>query len=211
MLVLCYIFFCALYSAFKGNYIDKWLFVGVSATLFHSLFSAVFLTPVSLFFSVTLFSVVTARSLLKVRFHFSLISFRFAFCFLPILSAMSLASEYYSFHGQKRFDSRLLEIALVLNPYNDRALYKLSDVQLRRERNIEDSLTSISRFIAMNPYHIGGLLNKAERLYQIGKLEEAQNTLDKVLDFYPSFMKAKRLQQVIQRKKLSIRRQHGNA
>ena len=42
LLLFIYVFSSAFYSAIKGGGIDKWLFVAVSATSFHSLFSAVF-------------------------------------------------------------------------------------------------------------------------------------------------------------------------
>ena len=124
---------------------------------------------------------------------------------------MMMMSEFYSYQGQVKFDDTLLKRAVLLNPQNDRALYKLSDVQLRRQRNPEASLKTIDKFIQLYPYHISGLLNKAERHYQLGQLDLAQSTVDKILNFYPSFQKARRLNQVIQRKKISIRRRNGNA
>ena len=209
---LGYLFFSALYNAFIGTLVDKWLFVAVCATLIHSLLSAVFLTPASLFFSVLLFATVNRRTVEKVS---TIASFkinrytRYVFLLIPLLATASAASEYYAYQGRMHFDARRLEQALQFNPYNDRALFNLSQVKLRRERNVQGSLEAIDRFVALYPYHISGLFSKAERHYQLGELDNAQNTIDIVLDFYPGFKKARRLQQDIQRKKLAIRRIEG--
>ncbi|WP_246125381.1 O-antigen ligase family protein [Exilibacterium tricleocarpae] len=207
---LSYIFFSALANAVRGEYIDKWLFVAVFATLFHSLFSAVFLTPASLFFSTILFATVIRRSgfsgfiEIPVRKPFAT-----AFLLIPLLSGLLLFSEYFAFQGRQYFDKDLLEKSLVLNPQNDRALYNLSQVELRRQRDLEASLEALNRFVELYPYHIAGLFSKAERHYQLGQLDRAQNTLDKVLNFYPSYQKARRLQHEIQKRKLLARRTRG--
>ena len=206
---LAYLFCIALYNAFTGTYIDKWLFVGVCATLIHAMLSAVLLTPGSLFFAMLLFTTVNSRVVEKIQFNFSFPlnkTIRFGFLLFLFPATASMASQYYAYQGRMHFDSQRLEKALQLNPYNDRALFDLSQVRLRREKNLLGSLQAINQFVEINPFHISGLLTKAERHYQLGEWDNAQNTLDRVLDFYPGFKKAKRLQQQIQRKKLAIRR-----
>ncbi len=204
------IFLVALRNAANGDYIDKWLLVALFATLFHSLLSAVFLTPASLFFSTILFAAIIRRT--KFSIYASAPVYKpaaIAFLIIPFLSGKLVLSEYYAFQGRQHFDKGLLEKSLSFNPQNDRALYNLSQVELRRHRNLQASLRSLDRFIDLYPYHVGGLFSKAERHYQLRQFDNAQNTLDKVLDFYPSYEKAKRLQHEIQKQKLLERRFRG--
>ena len=56
ILIVLSILWSGLKSAYFGTYTEKWLFVALFALLFHAHFSAVFLTPGSLFFAVLLFS-----------------------------------------------------------------------------------------------------------------------------------------------------------
>ncbi|KNC67485.1 hypothetical protein AC626_10400 [Pseudoalteromonas rubra] len=60
--ILALILFKSMVNAYYGNQSDRWLLVAVVSTLFHSLFTALFLTPGSLFFATLLFSFVLYRN-----------------------------------------------------------------------------------------------------------------------------------------------------
>lgn len=196
----------ALINAIKGSVIDKWLLVSVVATLFHSLVSAVFLTPASLFFSGLLFALVLKRShyLIKPRVVINKPirwPVRWTFAAVPILSSVLVTSEAMAFQGSQQYNPELLRWALRLNPYNDRALYTLSHVQYRRLKDVSASRQSIEQFIKINPYHIAGLYLQSERQFLTGEYDQAMESVRTLLEIYPSYTKAQRLFKAIQQKK----------
>ncbi|MGI0117670.1 O-antigen ligase family protein [Zooshikella sp. RANM57] len=196
-LLMC-LFFCAFYNALKGEIYDKWLLIATMSTLFHSLLSAVFLTPVSLFFSSILFAVIIKRFYINfnVRFEIAVKIPRGAYVLLLLVPAMSLswmASEFYAFRGLVRQDISDLELSLKFNSSNDRALYNLSQIRWYRFKDSKGSLKNIDEFLSLYPYHISGLMIKAERQWLLKDYIGANYTLSKLLSFYPKFDRAKRL------------------
>ena len=202
LILLGYFLFSSLFNAIKGSLIDKWLLVGVVATLFHSLVSAVFLTPASLFFSFLLFTVTQSRFIdihqfkFKLDIRFNLLA-KWSALSIPVLSACLLMSSFYSYHGSMQFSARLLNKALVFNPHNERALFTLSHVHYRRHKNSQSSLDVIDRFLSINPYHLAGVYIQSERQFQLGETRLARESIENLLDIYPSFQKALRLKQAI--------------
>lgn len=201
-LLLLYILITACINAWVGGYVDKWLFVGVCATLIHTMLSAVLLTPASLFFSCLLFATVNARFIgrrdPKRSFMLRLPVFlKVCYLAIPVLAVVSALSEYYGYQGRINFDDKYLERAILLNPGNDRALLNLSQVRLHRQKNVRGSLEAVNKFLHLYPYHIYGLMLKAERHYQLGEFGNAQSTLQKLLAFYPGYGKAQRLRQLL--------------
>ncbi len=201
-ILIIFCFFVAIYNAFKGCYIDKWLFVGVSATLFHTMVSAVLLTPASLFFFVLLMTAVIKRSMLQNRverrFRLRLpLIIKGSYLTIIIFSCSMVFSEYFAFKGRTDYDGDYLIEAVKFNPQNDRALLNLSQYYYYRNKDLEASLDSIDRFLSLYPYHIAGLMMKAERHYQLENMNEAKKTLDKLLDIYPGYKKANRLEQLV--------------
>jgi hypothetical protein len=91
--------------------------------------------------------------------------------------------------------------AVSINPYNARALYRLSFYELGANHNVEQSLTYIDQFLLGYPYHIAGLLIKSERHFQLKEYRLAENSINKLLSFYPTFKKAQRLKRQILLKK----------
>lgn len=202
LVLLGYFFLSAFYNAIKGTLIDKWLLVGVVATLFHSLVSAVFLTPGSLFFAFLLFTLVQSRfqTVYKGAFYVQLdfhSMARWSVLLIPLLSASIIMSAFFSYHGRLQFDDKLLLRALSFNPYNERALYTLSHVYYRRHRDTRASLDAIERFLNINPYHLAGLYIQCERQFQLNEVRRAKESIDSLLDIYPTYSKAQRLQHAI--------------
>jgi tetratricopeptide (TPR) repeat protein len=200
--MLAYLLLSAFYNALRGDYVDKWLFVAVSSTLFHSLVSAVLLTPTSLFFFTILIAVVNSRLMESVQFSRTFttqlfLPIKVIYLLIPALAITSLASEYYAYKGRVNFDDALLTKSIDLNPGNDRALLNLSQYRIHRDKDVKGSLEVLDQFLTHYPAHIAGLLMKAERHYQLGEWNRAKTTLDKVLGFYPGFKKAKRLEQLV--------------
>jgi O-antigen ligase len=202
LIILGYLFLSAFYNAIKGTLIDKWLLVAVVATLFHSMVSAVFLTPASLLFSFLLFTLVQSRFLtvykpkFKLQLHFYPMA-RWSVITIPLLSGCLITSAFFAYHGRLQFDDKLLVKALAFNPHNDRALYTLSHVYYRRHRDTQASLETIERFLSINPYHLAGLYIQCERQFQLHEIRRAKDGIDHLLDIYPNYSKAKRLQQTI--------------
>ncbi len=202
LLLLTYLLLSAFYNALKGTLIDKWLLVAVVATLFHSMVSAVFLTPASLMFSFLLFTLVQSRlavlnsPIFQLEINFYPVA-RWSVLAIPVISGCILVSAFLSYHGRLQFESKLLDKALVFNPYNERALYTLSHVNYRRHRDTQSSLEAIERFLHINPYHLAGRYIQSERQFQLGETRRAKESIDELLDIYPSYQKAQRLQQAI--------------
>ena len=215
-LIIIYLFISALINAIKGGYIDKWLFVGLGATLFHSMVSAVIITPVSLFFSSILMAVIIKRSTelniltcinlifrkntLKIPFTIKVI-----YLITPIFYCGIITSDYLAHNGIINRDLKKIKQAVNINPYNSRALYRLSFYELGANHNTEQSLAYIDQFLNGYPYHIAGLLIKAERHFQLKEYRLAENTINKLVAFYPSFKKAQRLKkQILLKKNLNL-------
>ncbi|MBU2712204.1 O-antigen ligase family protein [Zooshikella harenae] len=197
LLLMC-LFLCAFCNALKGEFYDKWLLIATMSTLFHSLLSAVFLTPVSLFFSIILFAVILKRFYINfnVRFKFTVKIPRSVCVLLLLVPAISLswmASEFYAFRGQLRQDISDIKLSLKFNPSNDRALYNLSQIRWYRFKDAKGSLKNIDEFLLLYPYHISGLMIKAERQWLLKDYIGANYTLSKLLSFYPKFDRARRL------------------
>ncbi|MCJ8313976.1 MAG: O-antigen ligase family protein [Saccharospirillaceae bacterium] len=203
--ILFYLLLQAFINALKGNHTDKWLFVGLAATLFHSMLSAVLLTPVSLFFSCMLISLILSRiqqPILKPRNSYTYIpvSIKALYFFVPVIFTTLIYSHYLSFTGYKQDNYKKMIQAIQLNPYNSRALYNLSYYELGKNRDAAQSLKYIDQFLRSYPNHISGLQIKAERHYQLKEYRQATQTIDSVLAFYPSFKTAIRLKSQINNK-----------
>lgn len=202
LLMLGYLLLSAIYNAIKGTLIDKWLLVAVVATLFHSMVSAVFLTPASLLFSFLLFSLLQSRFLATYKPGFQLqLKFthmaKWSVITIPLLSGCIIISAFFAYHGRLQYDDKLLLKALAFNPHNDRALYTLSHVYYRRDRDVPASLEAINSFLSINPYHLAGLYIQCERQFQLREIRLAKDGIDNLLDIYPTYSKARRLQQTI--------------
>lgn len=202
LLLLTYLFFTSLYNAIKGSLIDKWLFVAATATFFHSLVSAVFLTPASLFFAGLLFTVIlkrfselkTQKVILKLE---SPPFIKWSYLAIPLMSICIITSAYFANQGRIHFNASDLKLALQLNPYNERALFNLSNVYYRRHKNTMASLETIERMLQIYPYHLAALYIKSERQFQLGRIAQAKESIEFLLGVYPSYQKAQRLRQAI--------------
>ncbi len=211
-ILILYLLISALINAVRGGYIDKWLFVGLGATFFHSMVSAVIITPVSLFFSAILISVIIKRStelnsLIFINKLFAKknvpipATIKLIYCITPLFFCVIIASHYLAHNGIINKELKNMQRAVSINPYNARALYRLSFYELGANHNVEQSLTYIDQFLLGYPYHIAGLLIKSERHFQLKEYRLAENSINKLLSFYPSFKKAQRLKRQILLKK----------
>lgn len=188
----------ALKNAIFGETFDKWLLVAVIAIGFHSLVSAVFSNPASLFFSALLVSLILKRGKKFQETWYFYVPIKKAIftqvLAIPLLSLIWVSSNLYAFQGAKTYDADKLKQALALNPGNERALYDLSKVQYQKYRDIEGSLNSITRFIDLYPYHLKALFVKAQREIELHQLNDAKYTLNRLLTIYPTYKDAKKLQ-----------------
>jgi tetratricopeptide (TPR) repeat protein len=211
-ILILYLLISALINAVRGGYIDKWLFVGLGATFFHSMVSAVIITPVSLFFSAILISVIIKRStelnsLIFINKLFAKknvpipATIKLTYCITPLFFCAMIASHYLAHNGIINKELKNMQRAVSINPYNARALYRLSFYELGANHNVEQSLTYIDQFLLGYPYHIAGLLIKSERHFQLKEYRLAENSINKLLSFYPTFKKAQRLKRQILLKK----------
>ncbi len=205
--ILLWLYVSAIKNAFSGSFYDRWLLVACTALLFHSLLSAVFLTPGSLFFAILLFALIVRRSgeLRPVK-GMVLGPCSFSGPVVPLvvvvlmIAGSWLLSDFYGSRGVRSYDVGALKLALRLNPSNDRALYALSHIQYRRYRDVAASLDSIEKFIQKYPYHIAANQIKSERLYQLGRYREAMDNTRKLLNYYPVYQKAWQLERSLRNK-----------
>ena len=214
ILIVLSILWSGLKSAYFGTYTEKWLFVALFALLFHAHFSAVFLTPGSLFFAVLLFSLILIRNNNSVRKtpqaetetlaikvgDFPVLMKIVLLCLFTLIPCLNIASKYYAAIGARSFSKAPLEVAIKINPYNERALYDLAQVEMRRYKNPSAAESHLKHFLQINPNHIGGLINLARVHFQLHNYNAAQARVDYLLNFYPNYEPAKRLQRIVQRR-----------
>lgn len=201
-LLLSSLFIFSIHNGIKGSFTDRWLLVACTALLFHSMLSAVFLTPGSLFFSILLFSMIICRYR-ELRPTQAIVTLELRATWFPsiaisIISTLFITSSYYSYRGFQRYSIEDLQIATSLNPYNDRALYTLSFLEYRKHYDVEASYLAIEEFLSLYPYHIAANQIKSERLFQLKKFNEALSNTEFLLNYYPSYGKALRLRSTIQ-------------
>ncbi len=193
-----------LFNAIKGNYIDHGLFIACFALLFHSLLSAVFLTPVSLFFSCLLFASILSRH--KRLYPYSWINtkvtlrssglktgVKLLMACVPAFALTKLSSHHLATKGVRQFNEKQLIRAVHIYPGNERAWFDLARVQHDMGRPIEVSLLTLERFLTLYPYHIGASFLRAQWLIEVGKLKESEYQLRRLLEYYPGFDRAKYL------------------
>lgn len=205
LLALCYL--RAIYQAFYGGFYDRWVLVALTALLFHSMLSAVFLTPASLYFALFIFAFITTRHstqptrtvnpATQYQLNFPKAAIPSIAILTLILSTLYIASEYYSYRGFRTYNTSDLKLATALNPSNDRAWYTLAHIQYRKHHDIQASLNSINKFVHRYPYHIAANQIKSERLYQLKRYDNALENTRKLLNYYPGYQKAQRLEHTI--------------
>lgn len=206
LLMLIWVYLKAIRNAYDGDFYDRWLCVACTALFFHSLLSAVFLTPASLFFSILLFSLIikrseelrTRKSIIELRIPESLVAL--SGLLVVSLCVVFTFSDFYAYKGFRGYDTKALKLAVQLNPSNDRAWYTLSHIQYRKYHDVTASLDSIEKFLQRYPYHIAAHQIKSERLYQLGRYEDALRNTQRLLSYYPSYRKAQQLERTIRNK-----------
>ena len=189
--VFLYCFFVAFNNFLKGNYIDIWIFMAVFSTSFHAMFSSVFLTPVSLFFSLILFSVVFSRAennaaLFKVeKKYLYLISF-FLIFFIAVLRAAEASSNYLAVTGSKMGDVNGIEKSININPYNYKAFNRCSYLYLNKEVDYKSAVNCFERELEIYPYNVLTMISLARIYFKLGEFEKFELYKNKVLDIYPN-------------------------
>ncbi|WP_125557590.1 O-antigen ligase family protein [Pseudoalteromonas rubra] len=199
------LFFKSMVNAYYGSQSDRWLLVAVVSTLFHSLFTALFLTPGSLFFAILLFSFVlyrneqlTDKKTTKKQFV--------RFSYLPVLlviyvgffSSNHLAS-YYSHTGYVSGNELYMQRSFELNPYDSKALFDYYILQRHLYKDNDKALSALENFLSLYPYHTSGLLATAELMIQQHDYAGAMTRLDFLLTFYPSLARAHEMKAIAQK------------
>ncbi|WP_046007228.1 O-antigen ligase family protein [Pseudoalteromonas rubra] len=189
-LVLLYYLWQAWLGAWIGGLTERWLCVAYSALLINAQFSAVFLTPVSLAFSVLLIAAIHSRSAHPVLWTAQLNKnlFRVAkvsilTCFLTTSGAF-FASEVYSKKGLLTLDAAHLTRSVRLNPGNERAWLMLS-ISHAVHQNEHKRLAAIKQFRALNPENIHGRYAEAQAYHNIGRHTEALKKVQALLALHP--------------------------
>lgn len=204
LVIISWLYLVMIHNAVKGAFMDRWLLVAGTALFFHSMLSAVFLTPGSLFFSILLFAVVIKRkhelqssqAVAEIQLSGA---FPAIYALITTVSCIILISEFYAYSGFRTYRTDDLKTAIQLNPYNDRALYTLSYLEYKKYHNVEASLHHIDNFLSIYPYHIAANQIKSERLFQLKRYSEADSSTQSLLNYYPTYVKAIQLKQLIQR------------
>ncbi|WP_187301410.1 DUF5957 family protein [Pseudoalteromonas luteoviolacea] len=178
----------------KGGFVDAWIFIAVFALCFHAMFSSVFLTPVSLFFSIPLFAVVFSRESLNgiqpmnMRWIWIIVPFVFL---LACLSIAKITSANLTAKGYRMGNTELVEKSLELNPYDYFTSLRLYSLYLIKEGNKEQALQSLERAINLYPYNIYMLIKAGDVASQLGLNDKAEEYKKRALDIYPNYYQAK--------------------
>lgn len=198
ILLFLYLSFIAIKNTITGGRIDGILCVSWISLVIHAMFSAVFLTPVTLFFgsiiiAMIFFSMDNKGNLFWAEIkipRFLIIIFSF---FSAIIFCAIFASEYYLSKGIKNKDIEALKYSLLINPNNERSYYELAVNSLLREERPEDALKYINRFLSLYPYHLGGLGLKADILFSMKEYDKAEEIIFQSLNLCPEFSRMKTL------------------
>ncbi|WP_125779299.1 O-antigen ligase family protein [Pseudoalteromonas rubra] len=204
--ILALLMFKSMVNAYKGNQTDRWLLVAVISTVFHSMFTALFLTPASLFFAILLFSFVLYRNKELINENtteMKVLRFRY----LPVLLvlyagffASNHLASYYAHHGYVSANQVYMQRSLTLNPYDSKALYDYYTLQRYYHKDHEKALSALEKFLPLYPYHTSGLLAAAELMIQRQNYAGALERLDFLLTFYPELARAHELRADAQKK-----------
>ena len=175
----------ALWIAFIGTLTDKITFIALSASFIHAQTSAVFLTPVSFAFSMLVFSQLRSRvAMLKNSSIKPTMPLPKMFVIIviiaPMLSIISIFSQYYAYKGHLKLDITYLEKAVTFNPGNDRAWASMSFIQSSILNDNITGLYAIDKFLTLYPEHIGGQINKARILINLEQHQQAQQLLIRI-------------------------------
>ncbi|MBQ4834723.1 DUF5957 family protein [Pseudoalteromonas luteoviolacea] len=190
LVIFGFIFVQAFVNLLKGDYVDAWIFMAVFSLYFHSMFSSVFLTPASLFFSIFLFSLM----LLRGNNYFSRtvsLEIKPVLLYLPIiiilgyLSTLKTISGNLSTTGYRLGETDRVKHALEVNPYDYFAALRLFELYLIMERNEEKALKSLEHAIELYPYNLYMLIRAAEVAAQIGLNDKAEAYKARALEINP--------------------------
>ncbi|WP_162144643.1 O-antigen ligase family protein [Pseudoalteromonas rubra] len=198
-LTLLYYLFHAWRAAWFGGMTERWVCMAYNALLINAQFSAVFLTPVSLAFSVLLIAAIHSNTHCTVWYAIKLRSgiWRFAKV-ASLLSIVSISgalfmSEVLGKDGMMTLNTTQLKRAVMLNPGNERAWLMLSIAYRIRDSDQLRSLTALQQFRALNPENIHGRYKEALIYKELGRYAEALNQLTEILKLHSNDEKTRAL------------------
>ena len=190
----------------KGEKIDYMLTIAFGATLFHSMLSAVFLTPANLFFVTVLFgmilyryySFVTYKSIFKIQ----KIYFKSYLLLIPLFFSFFYLSKYYNHQFTTQRNFSYLGKAIMFNPYNDQAIIKQAQFAAYANRDYSLAIHYLKKYLKLYPYNIDGHIKKATFEYQARRYNEALKTIKHLLSFDPKNKKMLNLKRrILEQKK----------
>nr|WP_247684645.1 O-antigen ligase family protein [Pseudoalteromonas luteoviolacea] len=198
LVLLSWLFIQSFMSFLKGNVVDVWVFMAVFSVLFHAMFSSVFLTPVSLFFSLLLFSVVISRAKSTKTIFFisrqAVAGLCLSLIFLTvILSVIKSTSSYLTNLGYKLGDTQKVEKALEINPYNYIAAMRLVELYLYKEGDQREALNRVEYVLSIYPYNVDMLIKASEIALELELNDKSEYYKEKVLEIYPDNERIKHL------------------
>ena len=145
------------------------------------MFSAVFLTPVSILFVSIVMALILYRNAqlnhcilehksypLKIGYIYWVVIVFFIIFYL---------SKYYDaqYTKQKNFD--YIKKAIVINPFNETALIKRSRFEAYVNHDYKTALSFIQRYINLYPYSMIGLIDKAKLEMKLKKYNDLNSTV----------------------------------
>ncbi|WP_046006797.1 O-antigen ligase family protein [Pseudoalteromonas rubra] len=204
--ILALLLFKSMVNAYTGNQTDRWLLVAVVSTVFHSMFTALFLTPASLFFAILLFSFVLYRNKELIEENttdMKVLRFRYLAVLLVLYAGVFTSNHlasYYAHHGYVSANQLYMQRSLTLNPYDSKALYDYYILQRYFYKDHEEALSALEKFLLLYPYHTSGLLAAAEIMIMRQNYTGALERLDFLLTFYPELARAHELRADAQKK-----------
>ena len=168
-----------------GDIRDYIIATAFFTNLLHSMLSALFLTPVHLFFVTFIFAMLLYRYFSRAKKRVILTLKLTHLKFLPILMFLWFLTFYISkyycnqFTVQRNF--KYIEYATLFNPFNEYAYLKHARYEAYANKDYSLALFYIDKFLALYPYSINGLIKKATFEYQLKQYRRALNTVDKLL------------------------------
>lgn len=177
----------AISTVLKGERMDAIIAIGIGATLFNSMLSAVFLTPVQLFFVAFLFAILLYRyhTLVSSKTLFTLnkIYGKSLLIIIPLFFIFFHLSKYYNNQFTTQRNYVYLEKALMLNPYNDKAIVKQAQFSAYAKHDYPLAIHYLQKYLMLYPYNISAHIKKANFEYRLKRYPDALKTIEHLLSF----------------------------
>jgi tetratricopeptide (TPR) repeat protein len=169
-------------NIFRGDTTDYYIAIAFMATLSHSMLSAIFLTPVNLFFMTILLAILIYRyDSNSIFFIIKRVYLKLLIVIIPLFFLSFYISKYYcnQFSVQRNF--KYIKKAILFNPFNNYAYLKYARYEAYGAKDYTLAIFYIDKVLKLYPYNINALIKKASWEYRLREYNQSLKTINKLL------------------------------